>query len=126
MYSVTSNINNELYDYFLTEYSKVLDSLNIKFISQILEFKVNKDGTISNLKTIQTNKTCDKDVVLALFKKITWVPLQCEGGTDGINYMMIVKQGGKVYLPQGIIITNNLEANFMIKQMNKTELFICK
>jgi len=126
LYDVSSTIDNEIYDSFLTEYSKTLDSLNINFISQVLEFKINKDGSISNLKTIQSNKIFDKDVVNELLTQFTWVPLQCEGGTDGLNYMMIVKQGGKVYLPQAIIITNNLEANFMIKQMNKNELFICK
>jgi len=126
LYSVTSTIDNELYDSFLTEYSKTLDSLNINFISQVFEFKINDDGTISDLKTIQTNKILDKDVVHGLLNKFTWVPLQCEGGSDGFNFMMIVKQGEKVYLPQGIIITNDLEANFMIKQMNKNKLFICK
>ncbi len=125
-YNVTSSINDVLYDSFLTEYSKALDSLNISFISQIMEFKVNNDGTISNLKTIQTNNIINKELVNKIFKKFSWDPVECKGDAEGFNYMMIVKQGGKVYLPQGTIITDNLEANFMIKQMNKNGLFICK
>lgn len=126
IYKVTSTIDSTLYDSFLTEYSNTIDSLNLSFTSQIIEFKVNENGTVSNLNTIQTNRKLDINILQDIFSRLTWLPLQCEGGTNGYNYMMVVKQNSKIYLPRAIIITNDLEANFMIKQMNKNELFICK
>ena len=103
-----------------------MDSLSIDFSVQLIEFKVNQDGTISDLQTMQSSKGCAQDMVLLLMKRFSWKPLQQESGTNGNHYLMLVKQGGKVYMPQPIIITNDSEANFMIKQMNKNNLFISK
>jgi len=124
LYSVSGNINNNPYKTFLSKYSRIVDSLNITNLSQLIEFKVNKNGTIDNIKTHNTNEALDEKTVSALLRSILWNPLQCDGDSDGYIYMMVVKYDGKIYLPQAIVITNNLEANFMVKQMNNNNLLM--
>ncbi len=38
---------------------------------------------------------------------------------------MLIKHNGKMYLPQAVVITNDTEANFMIKQMGNNNLLMC-
>jgi len=125
LYNVSANINNDLYENFLSMYSKVLDSFNISDLSQLIEFKVNKNGTIDNINTFSTNSTLNEKTVSALLESIQWAPLQCDAESDGYVYIMVVKENGKVYLPQAVVITNDLEANFMVKQMGNKHLLMC-
>ncbi|NOX87236.1 MAG: hypothetical protein GXO86_14980 [Chlorobi bacterium] len=125
LYSIKANTNNIPYNTFLSKYARILDSLNITSLSQIIEFKVNKNGTIDNINSYQTNRYINKEIVATLLKSISWIPIQCNDPTEGFIYMMIVKNNGKMYLPQAVVITNNKEANFMVKQLINKKLLIC-
>ena len=126
LYNINANLDYELYESFLNEYSEVIDSLTINFICQIIEFKVNEDGTVDSLITYQTDSRFDIDEILGLLRKFTWIPLQCKATSEGFVYMMITAIEGKAYLPEPEMITDDAEANFLAKQMKKNNLIMCK
>jgi hypothetical protein len=125
LYNVSASINNYPYETFLSNYSKILDSLNISSLTQIIEFHVNKNGTINNIKTNSTNNAFDKKILSNLLTSIQWIPLQCDSNSSGYIFMTAIRHDDKFYLPKPIVITNNLEANFMIKNMSANGLLIC-
>ena len=126
LYSVKGNINNNPYENFLSQFSKLLDSLNINNHTHYIEFETHSDGSIININTIGTTKLVNNIIVEKLLKDNLWIPLNCDGKTEGFIYMMIIKNENKIYLPQAKVITNNKEANFMIKQMTNKDLMICQ
>jgi len=126
LYNVSAKINDYPYDTFLADVSKILDSLNITTLVQIIEFQVNKDGTISNIKTNASSGGLKDDILFNILNNIQWFPLQCDGNSEGVIFMTVVKLDSTLYLPKPIVITGNLEANFMIKNMTDNELLICK
>jgi antitoxin component YwqK of YwqJK toxin-antitoxin module len=125
LYNVTANVNNYPYDTFLSGYAKILDSLNISNLTQIIEFHVNKNGTINNINTISTFSAFNEHILTDLLTSIPWIPLQCDNNSDGFVFMKVIKHDDQLFLPKPIVLTNNLEANFMIKSLSENDLMIC-
>jgi len=126
LYSIKGSINNYPFENFLSQFSKVLDSQKITTCSCLLQFETHSDGSIENIRTFGISKFIDNKVVENLLRNNSWLPLNCDGKSEGFIYMMIVKQNGKLYLPKNLVITNNKEANFMLKQMTNNNLLICQ
>ena len=125
-YSVKGNINKDSYNILLSQFSKLLDSLNISNYVQILEFEVYTDGSIKNIKSLCTDNLLDQRTVKKMLNSVRWFPLECDAKSDGYIYMMMIKNDNKLYLPQPIVITNDKEANFMLKCMTQNNLLICQ
>jgi antitoxin component YwqK of YwqJK toxin-antitoxin module len=126
LYEVSGNINNYPFETYLSKFHGVMDSLNLANLSQIIEFEVATDGSISNIDISQSNNSVKNILIQELLKSIEWTPLQCEERTSGFIYLMVVYYNGKSYLQQPITITNNLEANFMMKQMQNNNILMCQ
>lgn len=121
---ISTNINYAPYETFIKKYSELLDSLGVNGITQILEFSVSTDGSIGQINSVNTDSIVNNTLTTNVLKSIKWFPLQSESHPKGFIFMTLVKLDNQVYLANPIVITDNLENNFLIKQMSENNLNI--
>lgn len=122
LYSVNGNINSTIYKNFLFKFSKILDSLNIPDYEEIIEFETSANGSISNVNSLGSTQIINNSIIENLLSQDLWIPINSKWKNKGYIYLMIVKSEGKIYAQQAKVITNDKEANFMLKQLDKNKL----
>lgn len=124
-FNVNGSLNSIIYESFINNLSKLLDSLHISNGGMMIQFDISEDGLVSNENIIALPRLMPREVLIKLLRKTNWQVLECDKKASGIQYMMLLISSGKIYSSESQVVTNNSVANLMLKQMKETNLLIC-
>jgi antitoxin component YwqK of YwqJK toxin-antitoxin module len=115
--NISTQINYAPYEAFIKEYAELLDSMGIDRITQLLDLSINKDGSISSINSFNTVPSVNNELTSKIIKGIKWNPLHEEENSKGFIFITLTKLNNHIYVANPIVMTANLENNFLIKAM---------